>query len=158
MELSTQNFCHEAKLLISTSTKYLAMSDALNEKEENCGKRGHNCFIMIMLQLIMPRKFRSFLPKITLLYWSNHPTLQNWPLKTSFCFPNSRKSSKELVFKTQKPLKQPSRESSEQSRRNPSKSAWKRGRGDWKNAFEPKEITLKATCCKIYLPNKIKHL
>ena len=41
----------------------------------------------------------SFLPKITLLYWSNHPTLQIWPLVTSFCFPNSRKSSKELVFK-----------------------------------------------------------
>ena len=41
-----------------------------------------------MLQLIMPREFGSFLPKITLLYWSNHPTLQIWPLVTSFCFPN----------------------------------------------------------------------
>ena len=30
--------------------------------------------------------------------------------------------------------------------------------GDWKSAFKPKEITLKATCCKIYLSNKIKHL
>ena len=58
-------------------------------------------------QLIMPWEFGSFLPKITLLYWSNHPTLQIWPLVTSFCFPNSRKSSKELVFKIQKPLKQP---------------------------------------------------
>ena len=28
-------------------------------------------------------------------------------------------------------------------------SAWKRGRGDWKSAFEPKEITLKTTCSKI---------
>ena len=28
------------------------------------------------------------------------------PIVTSFCFPNSRKSSKELVFKIQKPLKQ----------------------------------------------------
>ena len=101
---------------------------------------------------------QSFLPKITLLYWSNHSTLQIWPLVTSFCFPNSRKSSKELVFKIQKPLKQPWRRSSEQSQRNPSRSAWKRGRGDWKSAFEPKEITLKATCCKIYLPNKIKHI
>ena len=27
-----------------------------------------------------------------------------------------------------------------------------------KSAFEPKEITLKATCSKIYLSNKIKHL
>ena len=42
MELSTQNSCHKAKLLISTST-------ALCEREENCGKRGHGCFIMTML-------------------------------------------------------------------------------------------------------------
>ena len=74
-----------------------------------------------------------------------------------FLLPNSRKSSKELVFKIQKPLKQPWRESSDRSWKNPSWSAWKRGRGDWKSAFEPKEITLKATCCKIYLSNKIKH-
>ena len=33
-----------------------------------------------------------------------------------------------------------------------------RGRGDWKSVFEPEEITLKTTCCKIYLSNKIKHL
>ena len=32
----------------------------------------------------------------------------------------------------------------------PSRSEWKNGRGDWKRAFEPKEVTLKATCCKIY--------
>ena len=30
--------------------------------------------------------------------------------------------------------------------------------GDWKSAFKPKEITSNAKCCKIYLPNKIKHL
>jgi len=53
---------------------------------------------------MMPWEFGSFLPKISLLYWSNHPTVQIWPLMTGFCFPNSRKSSKELVFKTQKPL------------------------------------------------------
>ena len=113
---------------------------------------------MTMLQLIMPWEFESFLPIITLLYWSNNPTLQIWPLVTSFCFPNLRKSSKELVFKIQKQLKQPRQESSEQSQRNPFRSAWKQGRGDWKSAFEPKEINLKATCCKIYLSNKIKHL
>ena len=161
LELSTQDSCHMAKLLISTSTKtsYCDVWCAeWGRKEENCGKRGHGCFIMTMLQLIMPWEFGSFLPKITLLYWSNHPTLQIWPLVTSFCFPNSRKSSKELVFKIQKSLKQPWRESPERSRRNPSRSAWKRGRGDWKSVFKPKEITLKATCCKIYLSNKIKYL
>ena len=45
---------------------------------------------MTMLQLIMPSELGSFSPKITLLYWNNHPTLQIWSLVTSFCFPNSR--------------------------------------------------------------------
>ena len=48
---------------------------------------------------------REFLTK-TLPYSSNHPTFQIWPIVTSFCFPNSRKS-KELVFEIQKPLNQP---------------------------------------------------
>ena len=115
MELSTQNSCHKAKLIISTSTKTFCdvWCAQWGRKEENCGKREYT-----MLQLIMPWKFGSFLPKITLLYWSNHPTLQIWPLVTSFCFPKSKKSSKKLVFKIQKPLKQPWRESSERSRRN----------------------------------------
>ena len=125
-------------------------------KEESRRKRVHGYFVMTMFQLIMPWEFGSFLPKITLLYWSNYPTLQIWPHITSFCFRNSRNSSKELVFKIQKPLKQPWRESSKQFRRNPSRGAWKQGRGDWKSAFEPKEITLKPSCCKIYLSNKIK--
>ena len=151
MVLSTQNSYHKIKLLISTSTKTSCdvWCAQWGRKEENCGKRGHGCFIMTMLQLIMHWEFGSFLPKITLLYSSNHPTLQIWPLVTSYCFPNSRKSSKELVFKIQKPIKQPWRESSKRFRRNPSRSAWKRGRGDWKSAFKPKEITLKATYCKI---------
>jgi len=65
---------------------------------------------------------------------------------------------KKLIFKTQKLLKQPWQERFEQSWRNPSRSAWKCGRGDWKSASKPKEITLKATCCKNYLTNKIKRL
>ena len=39
---------------------------------------------LTMLQLIMPWEFGSFMPKITLLYWSNHTTLQIWPLVTFF--------------------------------------------------------------------------
>ena len=58
---------------------------------------------------------REFLAKNNIAVWSNHPTLQIWPLVTSFCFPNSVKSSKKLVFKIQKPLKQPWRESPERS-------------------------------------------
>ena len=79
---------------------------SVREKKENCGKQGHGCFIMTIFQLIMPWVFGNFLQKIALLYWSNHPTLQIWPLETSFCVPNSRKSSKELLFKIKKPLKQ----------------------------------------------------
>ena len=160
MELSTRNSCHKAKLLISTSTKTSCdvWCAQWGKKEENCGKRGHGCFIMTMLQLIMLWEFGSFLPEITLLYWSNHPTLQIWPVVTFFCFRNSRKLSKELIFKIQKPLKQPWLEISERSRRNPSRSTWKRGRENSKSAFESKDITLRAACCKICLSIKIKHL
>ena len=111
---------------------------SVREKRRELWETGHGCFIMTMLQFTMPWDVGSFLPKIALLYWSNHPALQIWPLVTSFCFPNSRKSSKELVFNIQKPLKQLWRESSERSHRNPSRSAWKRGRGDWKSASEHK--------------------
>ena len=159
IELSTQNSCHKVKLFISTSTKPSCdvWCAQWERKEENCGKQGHGCFIMTMFQLIMPWELRSFLPKITMLHWSNHPTLRIWPLVTSLCFPNTRKPLKELVSKIQKPVKQPWRKSFERSRSNPCGSAWKHGRGDLKSTFEPKEITLKATC-KIYLSNKIKHL
>ena len=94
MELSTQKSYHKPKLLISTSTKTPCdvWCAQLGRKEKNRGKRGHGCFIMSMLQLIMPWEFGSFLPKITLLYWSNHPTLQIWSLVTSFFFPCSRNS------------------------------------------------------------------
>ena len=129
---------------------------SVREKRRKLWETRYGCFIMTMLQLIMPWEFGSFLPKIKLLCWRNHFTLQIWPFVTSFCFPNSKKLSKELVFKIQKPLKQLWLESSKQSLRNPSRSAWKRGRGDWKSAFELKEITLKATRCKIYLLNKNK--
>ena len=157
MELSMQNFCHKAKLLISTSTKRSCdvwYAPKWGRKEENCGKRGLGCFIMTMLQLIMPWEFGSFLPKITLLYRSHHPTIQIW----HFVFFKLKEVIKGTRFRDSEAIKKPRRESSERSRRNPSRSAWKRGRGDWKSAFEPKEIILKATCCKIYLSIKIKHL
>ena len=62
---------------------------------------------------------RDFLAKNNIDVLEQPPCFQISPLVTSFCFPNSRKSSKDLVFKIQKPLK---RESSERSRRNPSRS------------------------------------
>ena len=66
MDLYTQNSCHKAKILIRTSTKaFCDVWCALwGRKEENCGKRGSGCFIMTMLQLIMPWEFGSFMPKI----------------------------------------------------------------------------------------------
>ena len=61
MELSTQNSCHKAKLVISTSTKTSCdvWCAQWGRKEENCGKRSHSCFMMTMLQLIMPWEFGS---------------------------------------------------------------------------------------------------
>ena len=51
MELSLQNSCHKAKLLISTFTKTSCnvWCAQWGRKEENCGKRGYGCFIMTML-------------------------------------------------------------------------------------------------------------
>ena len=65
MELSMQDSCHKAKLLISTSTKTSCdvWCAQWGRKEENSGKRGHGCFIMKMLQLIMPWEFEVFCQK-----------------------------------------------------------------------------------------------
>ena len=65
MELSTQNSCHKAKLFTRHLQERLAVFDALSEgeKKENCGKWGHGCFIMTMLQLIMPWESRNVFAK-----------------------------------------------------------------------------------------------
>ena len=39
---------------------------SVKEKRRKLWKRGHGCFIMTMLQLIMPWEFGSFMPKIAL--------------------------------------------------------------------------------------------
>ena len=48
----------------------------------------------------------EFLAKNNIAVLDQLPYSPELALVTSFCFPNSRKSSKELVFKIQKPLKQ----------------------------------------------------
>jgi len=82
-----------------------------------------------------------------LLYWSNHPTLQIWPLVTSF-FPKLKEVIKGTRFQDSEAIE------TAVTRELPGV----RGRRDWKSASEPKKITLKVTCCKICLSNKIKHL
>ena len=88
----------------STKTSCDVWCAQWERKEENCAKRGHGCFIMTVLQLIMPWKFRSFLPKITLLYWSNHPTLQMWPCDF-FLFPKLKEVFKGTRFQDSKATK-----------------------------------------------------
>ena len=101
---------------------------------------------------------REFLAKNNIAVLEQPPYSPDQAYCDFFLFPKLKEVIKELVFKIQKPFKQSRRESSERSQRNPARSAWKHGRRDRKSAFEPKEITLKATCCKVYLSNKIKHL
>jgi len=48
---------------------------------------------------------RSLLPKITLLYWSNHPTLQIWPFVTSFLFPKLKEVIKGTRFQDSEAIK-----------------------------------------------------
>ena len=50
---------------------------------------------------------REFVAKNVIAALKQPPYSPDLPVVTSFCFPNLRKSSKELVFKIQKPLKQP---------------------------------------------------
>ena len=47
-------FLPECQTITRYLQKHLAMSDVLSEREENCEKLGHSCFVMTMLQLIMP--------------------------------------------------------------------------------------------------------
>ena len=58
---------------------------------------------------------REFLAKNNIAVLEQPPYSPHLAFVTCFCFPNSRKSPKELVFKVQKPLKQSWWESSEQS-------------------------------------------
>ena len=101
---------------------------------------------------------REFLAKNNIAVLEQPPYSPDLASCDFFLLPKLKEVIRELVFKIQKSFKQSRRESSELSQRNPARSAWKRGRGDTKSAFEPKEITLKATCCKVYLSNKTKHL
>ena len=159
MELPTQNSFHKAKLLISTSTQ--------TSCDVWCAQWGRRELWETRSWLLHHDNapaynalgIREFLDKNNVAVLEQPPYSADLAPCAFFLFPKLKEAIlKELVFKIQKPFKQPWRESFERSLRNPSRSAWKRGKGDWKSAFEPKEITLKATCCKIYLSNKMKHL
>jgi len=70
MELSTQNFCHKAKLLISTSTETsYALSEEEKEEKRSWLLHHENAPAHNALGI------QKFLAK-NLLYWSNHLTLQ----------------------------------------------------------------------------------
>ena len=107
MELSTQKSCHKAKLLISTSTKTSCdvWCAQWRRKEENCGKRGHGCFILTMLQLIMPWNLGEFLAKnnITVLEQPPYfPDLAPWDF---FLSPKLKEVIKGTPFQNSKAIK-----------------------------------------------------
>ena len=99
---------------------------------------------------------RKFLAKNSIAVPEQPPYSPDLAPCDFFLFPKLKEVIKGTRFKDSASIKTAMTRSSERSRMNPSRSAWKHGRRDWKSAFEPKEITLKATCCKIYLSNKIK--
>jgi len=64
---------------------------------------------MTMLQLIDPNtlEIRELLAKIALLYWSNHSTLQIWPLVCCdfFLFPKLKEVNKGIHFQDSEAIK-----------------------------------------------------
>ena len=98
-----------------------------------------------------PWGIREFLAKNNIAVLEQPPYSPDLAPCDFFLFPKLKEVIKGTRFQDSEViLKQPKRESSERSSKNPSRSAWKRGRRDWKSAFELKEITLKATCSEIY--------
>jgi len=98
---------------------------------------------------------REFLAKNNITVLEQPPFSPDLAPYDFFLFPKFKEVIKATRFQDSEAIKTAV---TRELRRNPSRSAWKRGRGNWKSASEPKQITLKATCCKIYLSNKIKHL
>ena len=134
------------------------LMQSVHKKRRELYERNHGCFTMTKLLCTMPWASVNFLPKITLLCWSNLHTHQIWLPVIFSCFQSSRESWKERVFQTYKQLKEPWWRSSEQSRNNPSRSTWKHGRGGWKSALEPMGITLKAMHSSLRFAFLIKEL
>ena len=88
---------------------------------------------------------REFLAKNNIAVLEQPPYSLDLAPCDFFLFPKLKQVIKGTRFQDLEAIKQPRRESFERFRRNPSRSAWKPGRGDWKSAFKFKEITLKAT-------------
>ena len=144
--LCTQNSCNRAIPSTNTFTGMFCgvWCGQCARRGVSFIKRNHGCFTMTTLLCTMPWASVNFLPKITLLCWSNLHTHQIWLPVIFSCFQSSRESWKERAFQTYKQLKEPWRRSSERSRKNPSRSAWRHGREGWKSALELMGITLKA--------------
>jgi len=153
MELSTQNFCHQAKLLISTFTKTSCDTWCAQwrRKEENCGKRGHGCFIITMLQLIMPWEFRSFLPKIKIAVLKQPPYSPNLAPCDFFLFHKLKEVIKGTHFQDSEAIKTTMTSELWAIPEESFQECVEAWRGDWKSASELKEIiwrwyVVKFTC------------
>ena len=103
-------------------------------------------------------EIREFLAKINIAVLEQPPCSPDLAPCDFFLFPKLKEVIKGTSFQDLEAIKTAVLRELQAIPRNLSRSVWKCGRGNWKSALEPKEITLKATCCKIYLPNKIKHL
>ena len=103
-------------------------------------------------------RIRDFLTKNNIAVLEQPPYSPDLAFCDFFLFPKLMKVIKGTHFQDSEAIKTALTRELPAIRRNSFWSTWKRGREDWKSAFGPKEITLKATCCKIYLLNKIKHL
>jgi len=120
MELSTQNFCHKAKLLISTVTKTSCKVWCEGEKKRTTSWLLHldNTPAHNLLGIW------EFLAKNNIAVPEQPSYSPDLAPCDFFLFPKHKEVIKGTRF--QKPLKQSWRESSEGSRRNPRRLLWRR--------------------------------
>ena len=78
-------------------------------------------------------------------YWLTLYTHPTWRRVIFSLFPKLKGSPRGPVLKTWKTSRTPWRRSCGGSRKNPSRSAWRRGREGWESALDSRGITSKAT-------------
>ena len=101
---------------------------------------------------------REFLAKNNIAVLEQPPYSPDLAPCDFFLFPKLKEVIKGTRFQASETIKTAVMRELQVIPEDPTRSARKCSKGEWESAFEPKEITLKVTCCKIYLSNKIKHL
>jgi len=121
--------------------EFPARFDAVSAREEATNvQKNLGCPTTTMLRRTMHWTSGNFLPKITLLCWSNLHTHQTWLLVILSCFLSSREPRRNTFSWRTSHQNGRVEGAPELSRKDPSRSAWRHGRGGWKSALDLKGL------------------